>query len=316
MKLIIGFLTYNNLTVKYLPYFLRSLKEQTFNDFQVMALDNSKDKDNENSKYIKKNYPKIEIKWAGKNLGFAKANNIIIKKAIERRAEYILLLNPDTILETNAIEKLVGAMEIDKELGSVSPKILKWDFSENKKTNIIDTCGIFLKPGLKFIDLGESLVDQGQFNNTEILGPSGAAAMYRVTALEKIKQAGEYFDELMFMYKEDCDLAYRLRLAGWKAKCIGEAIIYHDRTVSGAGHRGIKIAMNRLTKSKQSKKWSFLNQHIIYLKYWHKQSFINKFNIFMQILKIFLFVILFEQYLIKEYWNLYKINDKIKKGTE
>lgn len=305
MKLIVGFITYREHTAKYLPYFLDSLRKQTFADFKIFAVDNSEEEKNENKKFIKNNYPEIIFSWAGGNLGFAKAHNIMINKAKRLEAKYFLALNPDIILETNAIEKLVALMDKEENLGSASPKILQWDFINKKKTNIIDTGGIIIKRGLKFVDLGQGVVDRGQFDKSGILGPSGAAGIYRLSSLE------EYFDELMFMYKEDCDLAYRLYLAGFKAKLAPEAIIYHDRTVSLPKDGFLAFFRERKDKDEQAKKWSFLNQHIIFLKYWHLQSFINKIIIILRILAMFVFVLFFEQYLLKEYGKLWKIRKKL-----
>ncbi len=313
MKLVIGFITYEKVTAKYLPYFLPSLKSQTFKNYKIIAIDNSEKQNNKNTEFIKKNYPEINIGWAEKNIGFARAYNKIIKEAIDSGLEYILILNPDMVLEPETVKKLVEAMDNDSSLGSCGPKILRWNFENNKKTNIIDTCGIKLKPGLKFADIGQAQIDSNKFNHISILGPSGAAAMYRLSALEKVKFNGQYFDELMFMYKEDCDLAYRLFLTGFKSKCIGEAIIYHDRTAAAIGESDIEIAKNRKNKSRQVKEWSFLNQQIIFLKYWHQQNFLNKLAIIWFEFKIILFILLFEQYLLRQYWDLWKIKDKIKK---
>jgi len=312
MKLVIGFITYGETTAKYLPYFLPSLKSQTFKNYKIVVVDNSEKQNNKNIEFIKKNYPEINIKWVGKNIGFAQAYNKMIKEAIIDGLEYILILNPDMVLEPETVEKLVKAMDNENNLGSCGPKILQWNFKNNKKTNIIDTCGIKLKPGLSFVDIGQAQINNNKFNNISILGPSGAAAIYRLSALEKIKFNNQYFDELMFMYKEDCDLAYRLFLADFESKCISEAIIYHDRTAAAAGESDIEIAKNRKRKSRQVKIWSFLNQQIIFLKYWRQQNFINKLAVIWFELKIVLFILFFEQYLLKEFNTLINIKSKIK----
>jgi len=312
IKLAVGFITYGEYTAKYLPFFLPSLSGQAFKDFVVLCFDNSEEEDNENSKYIKNNYPEIEIARGGKNLGFARAYNKMIKRARDLGAEYFLAINPDVILNPDAIGKMVAAMDNDGGLGSVSPKMLKWNFVENEKTNIIDTCGIKLLPGLRFVDAGQGMEDGAVLDSERILGPSGAAGMYRMSALEKVKQDGQYFDELMFMYKEDCDLAYRLFLAGFKSKCVDEAIVWHDRSASALGESDLSAALNRKNKSRQVKKWSFLNQQIIFAKYWSLQSLKSKLAIIWYQMKILVFILLFERYLLSELVNLAKINSKIK----
>ena len=132
-KLVVGFIPYGKLTSKYLPYFLPSLKKQTFKDYKIIVIDNSEEEDNENVKYIKENYSEMKIERPGKNIGFAKANNLIINRAVNLGAGYVMIINPDMILEPEAIERMVEVMEKDKELGSVCPKIYQWNFKKQEK---------------------------------------------------------------------------------------------------------------------------------------------------------------------------------------
>lgn len=309
-KIYVGFITYGEATAKYLPYFLPSLARQSFKDFKILAVDNSEERENENARYIKNNFSEIDLKWAGENLGFAKAFNLMIRRAVAAGAAYFLALNPDMILEDNALAELVNVMDNNSELGSAAAKILKWNFVKQEKTNIIDSCGLKLLPGLRFVNYREGEPATAGCGG-EIIGVSGAAAIYRLSALEKVKQNGQYFDELMFMYKEDCDLAYRLFLAGFKAKCVGESIIYHDRSSGGQGENNLAVALNRKNKSRLSKELSFLNQQIIFLKYWRRQSLIDKLAIIWFEFKMLIFILLFEPYLLKQFINLNNISHKI-----
>lgn len=313
MKLAIGLITYR--AAKYLPYFLPSLEAQTFNDFKVFILDNSEREENENKKYFQKNKINLEIdfEWAGENIGFARGFNKLIGKAKKYSPKYFMMMNFDMILEPDMLEKMIKTMDDDDRLGSASPKIRVWDFENNKKTNIIDSCGIAVKSGLRFVDIGQGQIDENQFDEVKILGPSGTAPIYRMDALKKIKRNGEYFDELMFMYKEDCDMAYRLFLAGYASKLASDAVCYHDRTVKGDGEGDLRIAMNRKNKSRQVKKWSFLNQQIMFVKYWRLQSFVGKLAIIWYQIKILFFILLFEQFLFLELIPLFKIRKKIRK---
>ncbi|MBU4216964.1 glycosyltransferase family 2 protein [Candidatus Parcubacteria bacterium] len=307
MKLIIGTITYNNSTVKYLPDFFDSLKKQTFTDFKLLVADNSEMEENENKKYMDNVADlNFDFWWNKENLGFGRAYNKIIKRAIEFGADYFLVINPDVKLTETALEKMVSVLDADSSLGSVSPKILKWDFSEIQNSirrggqnyELIDTCGIGLLPGLRFVDIGQAQEDKGQFENVDILGPSGACGLYRISALQQIAENGKYFDELMFMYKEDCDLVYRLHLAGLKSRYVTEAIVYHDRTASAIGESNLDIIKNRKNKSKQVRIWSFVNQQIIYWKYWRVISGREKLVVVWNQIKLLAYIILFEQYLL------------------
>ena len=308
--LTIGIITYGKLTARYLPYFFSSLEKQNFKNFKVLFFDNSENNELENREFIlqkiKEEKIDIELNFCDKNLGFAKAYNKMIKKAIVDDSKYFLAINLDMILDEKAIQKMIKYLEENNKLGSVCPKIYQWDFENNKKTKIIDTCGIKEIKPLRFIDVGQGKIDDGQFNDVEIFGPSGAVAMYKISALEKIKQNEQYFDEKMFMYKEDCDLAYRLYLAGFKSKCVIDSICYHDRTASCCGVNCLSVAKNRKNKSKQVRIWSFRNQQIIFFKYWKKQSLKNKISILFYEIQIFIFILFFERYLLKEFLDVYK----------
>lgn len=361
-KLVIGFITYGESTAKYLPYFLESLKKQSFKDFKILAIDNTEVENNENKKYIKENFPEIYFKWAGKNLGFAKAFNKMISEAIEMKAEYFLCLNPDIILEPNAISELLKVIILDNNIGAVQPKILKWDFdpvksqdinlgsqsefngASNEKTNIIDSLGLVMKKNFRFYDdrQGESEINSGD-KTREIFGFTGAAVMLRIKALEDVayysptpsnspppirraslarggeeqkKGKGEFFDELMFMYKEDCDLSLRMRLAGWRIMLASDAVIYHDRTAAITGRKFKDIFKSRFHKSRQVKKWSFLNQWIIILKYNKLFSGQVEIATWRYQIKSMIFVIIFEQYLIKEFFKALKLLSEIKEKRD
>ena len=179
-------------------------------------------------------------------MGFAKANNLIIKRALEKGADYFMASNVDMIYESNAVSEMVDAVMKSPQIASAACKIKRWDFNardseDGGKTNFIDTAGITITKEHRFYDRGQADIDHGQFDREEeIFGASGAAAIYRLSALYDtafINEGGEreYFDELMFMYKEDVDLAYRLQWAGYKCLYTPSAVIYHDRSVSSVG---------------------------------------------------------------------------------
>lgn len=312
-KLVIGFITYGKNTARYLPYFLPSLKNSIFKGFKIIAIDNTEEPGSDNIEYINKNYPEIDIEWAGGNIGFARAYNKMINKAMGEGAEYFLALNPDMIVDTRMIENLLKTVKSDKKIGAVQPKILRWDFARLGKTNIIDSLGVSLTRGHYFFDKDQGRIDKGDIKIEEIFGFTGAAALLRVDALRDTSFGNEYFDELMFMYKEDCELSYRLRLAGWKIMLDSSAIAYHDRTIGIVGKNIFCIIKNRKSKSEAVKKWSFLNQRIILAKYKNlPYSFSVKLAIAWVKLKNFIFVLLFEKYLLTEYSKLRKIKKEIK----
>ncbi|MFA6194453.1 MAG: glycosyltransferase family 2 protein [Patescibacteria group bacterium] len=315
MKLAVGFLTYNEATAKYLGDFLPSLERAldflSPDDYRVYAFDNSDKGNLANIRRLKQS-ENIVYFCHGYNLGFSRAYNYLVREAIKNKAEYFLVINPDTLIEPEAIKKLVAALDSDGSLGSAAPKLLRWDFSNQIKTSLVDSLGLVLKSGLRFSDLKQGIKDDGKNISYPILGPSGAAGLFRLSAMEKIAESrreggSQYYDERFFMYKEDCDLAYRLFLAGYSSKLIPEAIIYHDRTatVSGQGMKG--FWRDRQSKSRKIRAWSFRNQHLIFLKHWKKQNFVNKIIICLEISTLLIFSLILEQFLLKEYFCALKL---------
>lgn len=293
MRVAIGFITHGQTTGKYLPDFVASLRGQSYQDFNILAWDNSPAGDEFNRDWLKQNLPEAEVKGAGANLGFAKAANRLLAWARATGAEYFWLINPDTYLDQAALAELIAAMDARPEAAAASPKVLRWDFINKAKTKIIDTCGLALKPGFKFVDVGQGEFDRGQYDHADILGPSGASAFFRLANLGAIK-----FDERFFMYKEDCDLVYQLFLAGEKAIVASRAVIYHDRTIT----RGARSA-----KSRQSKQWSFYGQQLLLKKYWPYQNFWSKALIVWREIFMLLYVLVFEPYLLAELAKIKKL---------
>ncbi|NCN99665.1 glycosyltransferase family 2 protein [Candidatus Falkowbacteria bacterium] len=348
MKLAIGFLTYSKLTARYLPDFLASL-ELALNflspsQHQITVFDNSESGDKQNQQIIESfnrgelgfsPHSPIQYLTQEKNLGFSRAYNILIRSALTTEAEYFLVINPDTLLEPDSISSLLASLENDSGLAATAPTILRWDFAGGKKkTDIIDTLGIAIKPGLQFFDLGqgenvEQFVDatRGSLKKLTILGPSGAAGLFRTKALSDIsfvpngleamspgvERERQYFDENFFMYKEDCDLAYRLTKAGYQSMTVSDSIIYHDRTASSAKLGLGTFMSNRRNKSRQIRVWSFRNQHYLFIKNWKNENIVNRVFIAFRIGLLFIFSLILEQFLLKEYIYIFRYRKTIVK---
>lgn len=312
MKLFIGFITYNKASSKYLAYFLPSLKEALNflpeNEYIVAAFDNSDSDKNENRLALEffdyKNNFKIKYHSQDRNIGFGAAYNKLIDSAKKSEAKYFFIINPDLILDSKSILNLIKKLDADESVGAVSPKIKRWDFKNLKKTQEIDSCGLIMRPGLKFIDLGQGEIDRGQYDTSNIVAPSGAAGMFRVSTLDKIKEEGEYFDSRFFMYKEDCDLAYRLKKNNIKSFLVSNSLLYHDRTASAK--RGLLFYLiNRRKIDKKIRTWSFVNQHLIFAKYFKQENFFNKLMIIKRVILIFIFSLMLEQFNLKHYKTIF-----------
>lgn len=200
---------------------LESLRRQHFEDFEIHVLDNaSQDETLQRIEPFDVDY----LMRSPVNLGFCKAHNELARRF---PSEYVLFLNPDTVLGPAFIENLVRALDARPEAASASGKLLRMD----GKT--IDSAGIIMLREQRHLDRGAGQPDTGQFESPqEIFGPSGAAAMYRRKALDDVAINGQYFDEDFFAYREDADLAWRCRLLGWTSIYVPEAVAQHRRRVT------------------------------------------------------------------------------------
>lgn len=261
-KVSIQIVTFNS--QRFIKSCLDSIFSQTFQDFSILIIDNASRDDT--VAFIKERYSKnfIQEKFKSsarlfvvrnpKNTGFSYAHN---QGIIMSKSDFVLVMNPDMILEQDFLKRLVMDIEKDKNIASVGGKLLRLrlgdpELDEKIKTRIIDTTGLMILKSRRIIDRGEGEKDMNQYDKkTNVFGISGACALYRRCALEDIKipplegrtlkssSAGksEYFDNDFFAYKEDADLSWRLQLRAWKAKYVPGAVAYHFRAGAPLGRR-------------------------------------------------------------------------------
>ncbi|MDD3285116.1 MAG: glycosyltransferase family 2 protein [Patescibacteria group bacterium] len=317
MKLAVAFLCYNESSAPYLPEFLKSLDaalRRLEAEIFVFAGDNSDRAPFINQELLSRHnlstsFP-VKLLAFDRNLGFAAAYNRLIAAAKEAGADYFLMINPDMLLAEDMIAKLLSVLSERIDLAAACPKIYRWDFAGKRLTNIIDSCGIGLASGLRFYDLGQGQEDYGQYEGMEIIGPSGAAALFRISALEKIKEHGQYFDERFFMYKEDCDLSYRLYRAGQETALVPGAIAYHDR--SSASQKNLWQTWRHWRKrSRLTRSWSFTNQNLIFAKYFHSEGYFSRFLIIIRLIFMFLFSLILAPFLLKTFFKPWKMHRSI-----
>jgi len=167
-----------------------------------------------------------------KNYGFAEGNNIAIKYAMNfLKPEYILLLNNDTIVDKNFLNKMVEIGERDKSHGIVGPKIYYYDYKG--KTNIINFTGadLIIWKG-KEIRYGFKEEDKGQFNNEmEVDKIEGSCMLIKTKLLDEIG----LLDTNYFAYWEETDLCFRASKKGYKIIYSPSARIWHKIAVSCGG---------------------------------------------------------------------------------
>src|SRR3989338_3291699 len=165
---------------------------------------------------VKKMLPAAQVIELDRNTGFAAAHNLGFKHCT---TSLVMLHNPDLVLDLDSLPQLTGVFE-EARVGAVQGKILKGRNSQGK--DIIDSTGVVMTLALNGADRGEGEIDVRQYNQSiEVAAVTGAAGCYRMAALHNIRDInGQIFDEDFFAYKEDVDLGWRLRHAGWVCKYI------------------------------------------------------------------------------------------------
>lgn len=208
---------------KYLRGCLESLRNQTYKNFQVIFVDNGSDDGSVD--FVRENYPEVMVKEIDRNIGFAGGYNLGFRLAMKNeKIQWLVALNNDTKLDEKYLEEMVACAKHHSEAGSIQPKVL--NFFEKDK---IDCAGIYITRDGTAHNRGYSEIDKGQFEEEkEIFGVNATAALFSRKALEKTKLApGNFFDRDFFAYYEDVDLAWRMRLASFKAIYCPKARVFH-----------------------------------------------------------------------------------------
>lgn len=179
----------------------------------------------------------------GANVGFCAAVNL----ALERSSEpFVLLLNSDAIVAPDYVERLVAHMKADRSIASSGGRILR---GTPKATIGVDSTGIRIGRGRTARDIGHGTLDDGvRMGVEEPFGVTAAAAVYRRSALEDVAVAGQVLPESFFMYLDDVDLAWRLRLGGHRAVVDHAAVAWHARASAGGPAGGSSARLPILDK--------------------------------------------------------------------
>ncbi len=215
-KISIVILTFNSARI-ILPC-LESIFSQMVDNLEVIIVDNGST--DTTIKVIRNSYAQVSLIENNKNLGACEARNQGIGIA---SGDWILTLDCDVVLEKCFFDNLSKAIDgLSGDIGMIQPKILRAD----KRT--VYSLGIFLSSFRRFYDIGYNQIDRGQFQSLRnIFGVCSAAAVYRRSMLEAIKEKTGYFDQRFFFLVEDLDLAWRAQRRGYKALYSPEVVCYH-----------------------------------------------------------------------------------------
>ena len=196
-------------------------------DAEIFVVDNhSKD---DTVQYLQTHYPDVRVMASNRNLGFARANNIAIRQS---EGDYVLLLNPDTIVAPDTLRDVVSFMDVHPDAGAVGVRMLQnngEDARESRRGIPTPMTSFYKMSGLcdrfpksrRFAHYYMSYLGWDEPQEIEIV--SGAFCMLRREALNKVG----LLDEDFFMYGEDIDLSYRILKGGYKNYYLPSLILHY-----------------------------------------------------------------------------------------
>ena len=209
-------------------------------ELQVIVVDNGSTDDS--IRMVRERYPEVELIEAGKNLGFAAANNRGLKRA---KGTFILLVNTDAMLQPDCAASLMELMQEDPRIGMAGPQLLNGDGTNQTSYEAV--------PTLATETLNRSLLKRlfprrYPGKNRPLSQPElvealiGAVMMIRREALNELRG----FDEDYFFFLEETDLAVRMRVRGWKVVHDPRPKAFHLQGATARSYRsGARIEFYR-----------------------------------------------------------------------
>ncbi len=187
--------------------------------------------------WLAKTYPSVRVIAAAMNLGFASANN---RGIVASTGDYLFTLNNDTEVAPEVVERLTTALDSgDARLGAAMSTMV---FQHHP--TVVASMGLEVLANGVVRDVGVGEASDPGVPSYPVFGPSAGAALYRRVALDDVG----FFDPAFFMYLEDADLAWRLRLRRWETIVLPNARVTHavSRTAGyGSPRKAYYLARNR-----------------------------------------------------------------------
>lgn len=240
------------------------------NNLEILVVDNGSS--DGSPAMVREEFGNVILIESKENLGFAKANNIAVKRS---KGDYILLLNPDTIVTEACLDKCVSYMDKHKNIGVLGCKVILPDGRLDlacRRSFPTPEVSFYRMTGLSKLFPKNKRI--GQYNLTyldenETYEVDSVVGAFMMVRREVVEQVG-MLDEDYFMYGEDIDWCYRIKQAGWKVVYYHEAEIVHYKGASG-GKKNPRIirefyrAMYFFYKKHYKSKYSFITTGLIYL---------------------------------------------------
>ena len=183
--------------------------------YEIILVDNASS--DETAFQVRSNFPKVVVICNKQNFGFAAANNKGIQEA---KGDYILLLNPDTLILPESLNKLVAFMQESTDVGLCGPKIFNPDMTiQQSVRNFPNFPGMFYRfTFLKYLGLFRQKAQNWKLDGFDYSKQQEVEQLMGAAIIAKTSIIKEYggFDERFFMYYEEVDLCYRVKHNGMR----------------------------------------------------------------------------------------------------
>lgn len=197
---------------------IQSLEAINYTNYKILIIDNCSTDNSLN--ILQKKFPQYIVLETNENIGFAGGNNFGIKFAFDNNADYVLLLNNDTIVEKNFLYELVNSSEQESQLAVTIGKI--YYFNENRR--IWYAGGKVNEYKGNSIHFGYNQIDNGCYDEEKYV--EFATGCCLLISRDIFLKVG-FLNEDYFLYYEDTDYCYKIRNEGINIKYCPTSIIYH-----------------------------------------------------------------------------------------
>ena len=205
---------------------LASLEASAWPDLDLIVADNGSTDGTETA--VRERHPAVSVIQNGRNVGFAAGNNAGIRLALARGADAFLVLNNDTWVPADAVERLVHALEADPFAGACSPVL-----SYAADPECLWFAGAPFDPARARAGRASSYERGSQLPDSPIAIDRAVGAAMLVRA-EVAAAVGLFAEELFFLY-EDVEWSLRMRAAGWRVLLVPDARLAHAVSASQGG---------------------------------------------------------------------------------
>jgi GT2 family glycosyltransferase len=227
---------------RFLDRCLTALMAQTVKPREIILVDNAS---TDGSLEIARRFSQVRLLTLTQNTGFARGNNLAIEAASDE-SEWIALLNPDAFAEPRWLEELLAAAQRNPAFDVFGGKLV----NAADPTVLDGTGDAYHVSGLVW-RMGHGMpASEAMENDHEVFSPCAAAALYRRSALGKVRG----FDEDYFCYVEDVDLGFRLRLAGYRCLYVSQSVVHHV----GSGTTGDQHSDFAIYHGHRNLVWTFV----------------------------------------------------------